>query len=147
MTSLLLDIIDIFEINRGECARILLNIFPNYVQPDTFQPPPPRPAEGETQEFIEVYWVLYSTITSVILSALLRLPQSKHKRVYYMALVRELCALQPSDMAPPVGLAARKLYEKIGSGRGLDVALSSRLAEWLSGHLSNFAFAWMWNAW
>lgn len=59
--STLLDIVDIFEVNRKDCARLLLE-FPKWTPPGTFKPrpgaPPQSPKEGKD-------WQLESTILEV----------------------------------------------------------------------------------
>jgi nuclear cap-binding protein subunit 1 len=59
----LLDLVDIFEINRKECARLLLE-FPKWVPTGTFKPrpgaPPQDPVAGKD-------WQLESTTIEVCL--------------------------------------------------------------------------------
>lgn len=59
----LLDLVDIFEVNRKECARLLLE-FPKWMLPGTFKPRPnpggamPDPVEGRQ-------WELENTVIEV----------------------------------------------------------------------------------
>jgi len=61
MRSQILDTIDIFEINRKECARLLLE-YPKWCIPGTFKPKPGAPApEYESGK----NWQLESTVIEV----------------------------------------------------------------------------------
>lgn len=137
----LLDLIDIFEINRKECARLLLE-FPKWVPHGTFKPrpgaPPQEPVPGKD-------WQLESTVIETILGTLFSLPDPPHKAIYYIALITELCKLSPSTVGPAVGKSIRKLYGLLADG--LDVALASRFIEWFAIHMSNFGFQWVWKEW
>jgi nuclear cap-binding protein subunit 1 len=58
----LLDIIDIFEINRKECARLLLE-YPKWTLPGIFKAKPGAPVEVEALS--DANWQLESTIIEV----------------------------------------------------------------------------------
>jgi nuclear cap-binding protein subunit 1 len=148
MRSLLLDIVYIYEVNRIECASLLVRI-PDFVLPDTFVEPPPRPAPGTSPpEPAPGEWTRPSTIINVIVSTMLNLPFSSHKLIYYVSLLTQLCILEKNEMAPPLGLAFKTLYSKLGNKHlDLDVEIARRTAEWLALHLSNFAFSWLWKEW
>ncbi|KAI0922046.1 hypothetical protein AcW2_006852 [Taiwanofungus camphoratus] len=137
----LLDLIDIFEVNRKECARLLLE-FPKWTMPGTFKPrpgaPPQEPVPGKD-------WQLESTIIETILGSIFLLPESAHKPIYYIVLITELCKLSPSTVGPAVGKSIRKLYSLLADG--LDVEVSHRFADWFSVHMSNFGFQWVWKEW
>ncbi|KAJ7667559.1 armadillo-type protein [Mycena polygramma] len=120
----LLDILDIFEVNRKECARLLLE-YPKWTIPGTFKPKP----GGED-------WQLESTVIENILGAFFILPESSHKSIYYIG---------PSTVGPAVGKSIRKLYSTLGEG--LDVEVARRFAEWFAVHMSNFGFQWVWKEW
>ncbi|KAK4683566.1 nuclear cap-binding protein subunit 1, partial [Tremellales sp. Uapishka_1] len=134
LRSLVLDTIHIFEINRKECARILLTL-PTFLVAGTF-----KSAESPSTLSLE------SLVVSTILSTLLTLPTPPHKPVYYGSVLTELCKLSPSTVAPPVGKAVRKVFTRLGSD-GLDVEVVRRTADWFAIHLSNFGFQWMWKEW
>ena len=73
--SALLAITDIFEVNRKECARLLLE-YPKWSLPGMFKPKPgaPPPPEGENgAEHEGKEWQLESTILEVCLP--FRLPE------------------------------------------------------------------------
>ncbi len=145
MRALILDIVQIYEINRIECASLLVRL-PDFVLPDTFVSPPPRPSPGEAAPAPTAgEWVRQSTTINVIVSAMLAAPHAPQKLVYYVALLAQLCMLEKNEMAPPLGLAFKTLYSKLG--QGLAVEVSRRTAEWLALHLSNFAFSWLWKEW
>ncbi|KIM34800.1 hypothetical protein M413DRAFT_450056 [Hebeloma cylindrosporum] len=138
----LLDIVEIFEVNRKECARLLLE-YPKWNLPGTFKAKPGattvvEPAPGKD-------WQLESTIIETVLGAYLILPESSKKSIYYIALITELCKLSPSTVGPAVGKSIRKLYTSLSDG--LDVEAARRFAEWFAVHMSNFGFAWVWKEW
>ncbi|KAJ7367816.1 MIF4G like-domain-containing protein [Mycena albidolilacea] len=138
----LLDILDIFEVNRKECARLLIE-YSKWTIPGTFKPKPggsvvPEPVPGKD-------WQLESTIVENVLGAYLVLPESCHKSIYYIGVITELCKLSPSTVGPAVGKSIRKLYSTLGDG--LDVEVARRFAEWFAVHMSNFGFQWVWKEW
>ncbi|GBE79109.1 MIF4G like-domain-containing protein [Sparassis latifolia] len=141
LRSGLIDLIDVFEVNRKECARLLLE-FPKWTLPGTFKPtpgaPPQEPVPGKD-------WQLESTVIETILGSVFLLPESQHRSIYYIALITELCKLSPPTAGPAVGKSIRKLYALLADG--LDVEVSHRLADWFSVHMSNFNFAWVWKEW
>ncbi|KAJ6627344.1 MIF4G like-domain-containing protein [Mycena sp. CBHHK59/15] len=138
----LYDIIDIFEVNRKECARLLLE-YPKWTIPGTFKPKPggtvvPEPVPGK-------HWQLESTVIENVLGSYFVLPESTHKSIYHIGLITELCKLSPSTVGPAVGKSIRKLYNTLGEG--LDVEVARRFAEWFAVHMSNFGFQWVWKEW
>ncbi|TFK43083.1 MIF4G like-domain-containing protein [Crucibulum laeve] len=138
----LLDIIEIFEVNRKECARLLLE-YPKWNLPGTFKPKP-----GATVELEPVAgkdWQLESTIFETVLGAYFLLPEAQQKSIYYIGLITELCKLSPSTVGPAVGKSIRKLYGSLSEG--LDVEVARRFAEWFAVHMSNFGFQWVWKEW
>lgn len=145
LKSTLLDIIDIYDVNRKECARILLE-FPKWTPPGTFRPksnPPPGielpdPVPGKD-------WQLENTVVDNILGSMYALPDSRQRSMYYISLITELCKLSPPTVGPAVGKSIRKLYGFLGDG--LDVEVGHRFAEWFSAHMSNFNFQWVWKEW
>ena len=58
----LLDLIDIFEVNRKECARLLLE-FPKWTLPGTFKP---RPGAPKLENDEGRHWELENTAIEVI---------------------------------------------------------------------------------
>ena len=56
------DIVDIFDVNRKECARLLLE-YPKWNLPGTFKPKPGAPVELDPVEGKD--WQLESTILEV----------------------------------------------------------------------------------
>ncbi|KAF7330841.1 Nuclear cap-binding protein subunit 1 [Mycena venus] len=138
----ILDILDIFEVNRKECARLLLE-YPKWTIPGTFKPKPggavvPDPVPGKD-------WQLESTIIENVLGAYFILPESPYKSIYYIGVITELCKLSPSTVGPAVGKSIRKLYGTLADG--LDVEVARRFAEWFAVHMSNFGFQWVWKEW
>ncbi|KXN84222.1 Nuclear cap-binding protein subunit 1 [Leucoagaricus sp. SymC.cos] len=140
--SALIDTIDIFEINRKECARLLLE-YPKWNLPGTFKPKPGSTVEHEPCPGKD--WQLDSTVLETILGAYLVLPESSQKSIYYISLITELCKLSPSTVGPAVGKSIRKLYAALSES--LDVEVARRFAEWFAVHMSNFGFQWVWKEW
>ncbi|KAL4075617.1 MIF4G like-domain-containing protein [Scleroderma yunnanense] len=140
--SNLRDMIDIFEVNRKECARLLLE-YPKWCVPGTFKPRAGAPPVEEDPSANN--WQLESIMIEVILGYLFLLPESAQKSIYLIALITELCKLSPSTVGPAVGKSIRKLYSALAEG--LDVEVSRRFSEWFSVHMSNFGFQWVWKEW
>ncbi|EMD31829.1 hypothetical protein CERSUDRAFT_119399 [Gelatoporia subvermispora B] len=137
----LLDLVDIFEVNRKECARLLLE-FPKWTLPGTFKPregaPYAEPVPGKN-------WDLETTVLETILGSVFLLPETTHKPIYYYTLITELCKLMPKSAGPAVGKSIRKIYALLADG--LDVEVAQRFADWFSIHMSNFNFGWVWKEW
>lgn len=134
LRSLFLDMINIYEVNRKECARLLLAL-PHSLVPGTFK------SEGS-----ESTYSLESLIVNSVLAGLFSLNPLPFRPIYYGSVITELCKLSPTTVAPPVGRAVRKLFTYMGAD-GLDLEISRRAAEWFAIHLSNFGFQWMWKEW
>ncbi|KAG6849316.1 hypothetical protein H0H93_009457, partial [Arthromyces matolae] len=138
----LVDTLAIFEVNRKDCARLLLE-YPKWTFPGAFKPKPG--ASAEVEPIPGPNWQLESTLLEIILGTLLILPESPHKSIFYISLITELCKLSPSTVGPAVGKSIRKLYGLLLEG--LDVEAARRFAEWFSIHMSNFGFQWVWKEW
>lgn len=134
LRSLFLDMINIYEVNRKECARLLLAL-PHHLTPGTFK------AEGNESTIS-----LESLIVNSMLAGLFSLNPLPFRPIYYGSVITELCKLSPTTVAPPVGRAVRKLFTMMGA-EGLDLEIARRAAEWFAIHLSNFGFQWMWKEW
>ncbi|WVR04989.1 hypothetical protein IAU60_002001 [Kwoniella sp. DSM 27419] len=141
LQSLVLDLVNIYEVNRKDCASLLLNLRIHFPR-DTFKPTAP-PAEDAPPAST---WSLESLVICTLLNAMLTLPRSAYKLIYYGSVITELCKLSPNTVAPPVGRAVRKIFSLLG-GEGLDVEIGRRVTDWFSTHLSNFGFQWMWKEW
>ncbi|KAF8583944.1 hypothetical protein K439DRAFT_1411525 [Ramaria rubella] len=143
LRSSLNDVVDIFEVNRKDCARLLLDM-PKWFAPGTFKPKPGTAPQDDASK-PEKGWQLESSIIETILSSMLVVPDSQHKPVYYFSLITELCKLSPPTVGPAVGKSIRKLYTFLGDG--LDVEIAQRFSEWFAVHMSNFNFQWVWKEW
>ncbi|KAI0751203.1 cap binding protein 80-PB [Daedaleopsis nitida] len=141
LRSNIIDMIDIFEVNRKDCARLLLE-YPKWTLPGTFKARPGAPdqpvVEGKG-------WDLDNTLIETILGTSFIVPESVHKTVYYITLITELCKSSPQTVGPAVGKSIRKLYALLADG--LDVEIAHRFAEWFALHMSNFGFSWVWKEW
>ncbi|KAF8450945.1 MIF4G like-domain-containing protein [Boletus edulis BED1] len=125
------DVVDIFEVNRKECARLLLE-YPKCT--------PPTEEDPNAKN-----WQLESVVIETILGSLFLLPEPPQKSIYYISLITELCKLSPSTVGPAVGKSIRKVYTSLGNG--LDPEVSRRFVEWFVVHMSNFGFQWVWKEW
>ncbi|KAI0773723.1 cap binding protein 80-PB [Fomes fomentarius] len=141
LRSNLIDMVDIFEVNRKDCARLLLE-YPKWTLLGTFKP---RPGAPEQPLVAGKGWDLDNTLIETILSASFILPESTHKPIYYITLITELCKSSPQTVGPAVGKSIRKLYALVGDG--LDVEVKHRFTEWFAVHMSNFGFSWVWKEW
>ncbi|KAJ4471983.1 MIF4G like-domain-containing protein [Lentinula aciculospora] len=139
----LLAMIDIFEVNRKEAARLLLE-YPKWVVPGTFKPKPGAPPP-ELEPLVNYNWQLESTLLEIMLGASLVLPQSSQAQIYYDSLITEVCKISPSTVGPAVGKSIRRLYSSLTDG--LDVEIERRFSEWFAIHMSNFNFQWVWKEW
>lgn len=134
LRSIILDIVDVYEVNRKEAARCLLAL-PRYVSPNFFK------GEGS-----ESTYSLESLAINTLLATLCTLPASPQRPIYYGSVITELCKLSPNTVAPPVGRGVRKVFTMLGED-GLDVEVSRRITDWFAVHLSNFGYQWMWKEW
>ncbi|KAH8929847.1 hypothetical protein BT69DRAFT_7416 [Atractiella rhizophila] len=85
------------------------------------------------------------TRKQTIASALLTQPTPPHRPIYYTSLLAQLCLSAPATVAPALGKRIRYLYSILGTAGNAGVVV--RLADWLSTHLSNFNFLWVWGEW
>lgn len=159
------DIINVYEINRKDCARIILNDLPKWLPQGTFKnasAPAAAPAAGEAtesnmekQKAEETTVIKEHTIMDVILSQLFATPTSPHRSIYYYSLITELCKLSPSTVAPALGKCIRKVYAGMGLSDEeagpeaivLGPEAIRRFSDWMATHLSNFGFHWRWPEW
>lgn len=156
MRSIFYDIIDLYQVNRKECARILFDSA-RWLRKGTFVCKSTLPENGIFGEVddqwqiaedgqVEGGWNLDETIVESILSTALVLPTPPQKPLYYTTLLREVVTLNPQSVAPAMGKSVRRLYNIMNSGR-VDGETIRRFAEWFSVHLSNFNFNWNWKEW
>ncbi|CAO1613652.1 unnamed protein product [Jaminaea pallidilutea] len=151
------DLIDLYEVNRKECARILLSL-PKWLRRGTFTGKAISRDVGLFGDAEDVTWVtadesdpeggwaLDDLLVECILSASFVLPQSPHVPLYYHALLREMTTLSPQTLAPAIGRTVRRIYGSSQTGKVTSEVLK-RFADWFSVHLSNFNFGWNWKEW
>lgn len=163
LRQIMLDILNVYEVNRKDCARILLNDLPKWLPEGTFKPPAPAagtaPAavegDGNGMTTDQSTIVKENTLMDVILSQMLATPASVQRSIYYYSLITELCKLSPSTVAPALGKCIRKLYAGLGLSdeeAGPEVIVLGfegirRYSDWMATHLSNFGFHWRWTEW
>ncbi|KAF8605412.1 hypothetical protein BDV93DRAFT_490802 [Ceratobasidium sp. AG-I] len=144
LRTLFVDMINIYEVNRKEGARILMEVH-RWLSIGTFRPEGDREATGI---------VLQNCLIEAVLSQLFHLPRPTLKLMYHAALINELCKLSPQTVGPAVGKSFRRMYTLLAGPdvsedgtAGLDVQLAHLYAEWFALHMSNFGFAWVWKEW
>ncbi|KNZ45371.1 hypothetical protein VP01_819g2 [Puccinia sorghi] len=157
LRTLVNDVIDIFEVNRKECAKILLEL-PRWVGRNTFKTratankPRTEEVDNSPEEPIEASeWILEHLLLESILTSVFAVPTPPIRpMVYYHSLIVELCRLSPSTVAPALGKSVRRLYGGLGEVGADSVTIRlepegiRRFAEWFGVHLSNFGFLWAW---
>ncbi|KAG8833852.1 hypothetical protein FRC17_009969 [Serendipita sp. 399] len=134
------DVIDIYEVNRKEAAKILLQV-DRWFTRGTFRSPPGATASDEGSAGVQ----LELSVMETILGGMVLLPRPKHKPVYYHALITEFAKLSAPTVGPAVGKSIRKIYALLGEG--LDVEVARRFSEWFAVHMSNFGYQWVWKEW
>lgn len=162
LRQLVVDVLNVYEVNRKDCARILLNDLPKWLPEGTFKPPTPAggaaaPAEAEDAGMTTEQASISKehTLMDVILSQMLATPSSTQRSIYYYSLITELCKLSPATVAPALGKCIRKLYAGLGLSdeeAGPEAVVLGpegirRYSDWMATHLSNFGFHWRWPEW
>lgn len=157
LRSLISEIIDLYEVNRRESARILFTL-PRFLRRGTFAGKAVSPDTGlcgdaddlawidEDEQDPQGGWILDDVLVECILSTSFLLPTAPHVPLYYHALLREVTALSPQTLAPAIGRTVRRIYGCSKSGR-VSADVLKRFADWFSVHLSNFNFSWGWKEW
>lgn len=154
--SIFYDIIDLYQVNRRECARILFDSA-RWLRKGTFVCKSTLPESGIFGEVDDQWqiaedgsaegaWNLDEIIVECILSTALVLPSPPQKPLYYTTLLREVVQLNPQSVAPAMGKSVRRIYNLMNTGR-VEGETIRRFAEWFSVHLSNFNFNWNWKEW
>ncbi|XP_044250090.1 nuclear cap-binding protein subunit 1 [Drosophila takahashii] len=87
---------------------------------------------------------VHHCIVEVILGEMLQLPTSQWITINYSSLLVELCKRLPTKLPRLVDWAADVLFDRLDA---MSVACFDRLVNWLSHHLSNFAFIFHWDKW
>ncbi|GMS98807.1 hypothetical protein PENTCL1PPCAC_20982 [Pristionchus entomophagus] len=113
-------IIDLNEMNRKDCAEALLN----YAH----------------RASVPLPYVVLETVFSRVFT----LPDSPQPRLFYGALLIELCRLQPNTFPQVLAQAAELLYDR---AHEMQPVCLDRFVDWFSYHLSNFQYRWSWQDW
>lgn len=150
------DIVDLYVVNRKECAQTLLAL-PLWLRRGTFggKVPPSKGLFGDEEPWNtsasgdgppEGPWSLEDLIVETVLASLLALPSPPQNELYYASLLREIVGAAPQQIAPSLGRTVRRFYAASAAGCVRAETLR-RLANWFSVHLSNFNFTWAWTEW
>lgn len=141
------DVVDLYVVNRKECAQTLLAL-PLWLRRGTFggDVPPSKGLFGEPADTAESAWSLEDLLVETIVSDLLVLPTPPQNELYYASLLREVVGAAPQQVAPSLGRTMRRFYAASAAGC-VRAATLARLANWFSVHLSNFNFTWAWTEW
>ncbi|EPQ25779.1 uncharacterized protein PFL1_06646 [Pseudozyma flocculosa PF-1] len=159
LRAILADMIDLYEVNRKDAARLILDL-PSWLRRGTFggKVSPDAGLFGESDEewwyveragtgqTVEGGWSLDDLIVESVVSTSLVLPTPPRNALYYTALLREVVSVTPGTIAPSLGRTIRTFYSAMGDGR-IDAEVLDRFADWFSIHLSNFNFGWAWKEW
>lgn len=151
LRAMVLDLMDLFVINRKECAHVLWTL-PNWLRRGTF--------DGQTfagqglfgdaddawHEQGDGPWSLEDLVLESAVSCMLVLPTPPQLELYYTSLLREVVTLAPQQVAPSIGRTIRRFYAASGEGL-VQAEVLRRIADWFSVHLSNFNFTWAWTEW
>ncbi|RCH93239.1 Component of the cap-binding complex (CBC), partial [Rhizopus stolonifer] len=140
------DTLQLFEVNRKDCARYLLGIAASFnprlfrsAPSDSVKPEPMEEDKGENQS-----WSLSDFLVEAVFSHMLRLPSSPARQVFYSCVIIELCRAESTTFPMALGRGLKTLFTKL---EHVDVECIARLWNWFSHHLSNFGFQWDWEAW
>ena len=148
LRAILADMIDLYEVNRKEAAKLLLDL-PNWLRRGTFGAKVSSEAGlfGEVDDQPEESaYSLDDLLVETILSTALLLPSSPRNPLYYTSLLREIVSLTPATVAPSLGRTIRTFYNALSSP-AIEVETVRRFADWFAIHLSNFNFGWAWKEW
>lgn len=127
------DTMELFEVNRKDCARYLLGIA-NSFEPKCFKHDIDDP-EG---------WSLSDLLVEASFSQMLRLPTPPVRQVFYSCVFIELCRAETASFPMALGRGVKTLFERLPQ---MDAECTARLWSWFSHHLSNFGFQWDWKSW
>ncbi|SJX66508.1 related to 80 kDa nuclear cap binding protein [Sporisorium reilianum f. sp. reilianum] len=155
LRAIVADMIDLYEVNRKEAAKLLLDL-PNWLRRGTFVGAKISTEAGlfgethdeQQQQLLagESSFSLDDLLVESILSTAFILPTPPRNPLYYTALLREIVTLTPATVAPSLGRTIRTFYNALSSP-SIDVETVHRFADWFAIHLSNFNFGWAWKEW
>ncbi|KAI9279792.1 MIF4G like-domain-containing protein [Sporodiniella umbellata] len=144
LQELMADTIFLYEVNRKDCAKYLLNLPHNcearYFKRSSDSDEPME--EDEDEE--EPGWSISDLLVETVFAHMLRLPSSDFRQVFYASVIIELCRVDGSKFPMALGRGVKTLYDRLDK---MDVECINRLYSWFSHHLSNFGFQWDWQAW
>lgn len=170
LRSLVDDLVDLYEPNRREAARILVQLphwlpkglfggrtdpeigmSPHVLEWDSVAESPDRQSiwgvgpdsviSGGVSPFI-----LEDMVMESLLSMAMLLPRPPYSVLYYATLLREVVSLAPGTVAPAIGKTLRRLFAALATGE-VEPELVHRTISWFSVHLSNFNYGWAWAEW
>ncbi|KAL7310634.1 Nuclear cap-binding protein subunit 1 [Mucor circinelloides] len=153
LQEIISDTMNLFEVNRKDCARYLLSISTSF-DPSFFKSSPPpsssddKPdaakAEAMDEDTDSGKWNLSDLLVEAIFSQMLRLPLPPVRQVFYSCVFIELCRAESGTFPMALGRGIKTLFDRLAY---MDVECIARLWGWFSHHLSNFGFQWDWKAW
>lgn len=169
LQDVMTDTLDIFETNRKECSKYVLNIGNNFEQGLFVQQ---RNAEDDEDMNDREGWNLSDFIMEVntqsekersvfkgkfltaffffiyfiqvIFAQILKLPSPPFRPVFYTCVLSELCRADQSPIPRALGRSVKILFDRL---QDMDAECMTRLCSWFAHHLSNFSFTWDWQAW
>lgn len=142
------DTMELFEVNRKDCARYLLGIAnsfePGFFKSATVVNSEIKQEEEEEEEGQSEKWNLSDLLMEAIFSQMLRLPTPPVRQVFYSCVFIELCRAEVATFPMALGRGVKTLFDRLAC---MDAECIYRLWCWFSHHLSNFGFVWDWQAW
>ncbi|KAG0747196.1 hypothetical protein G6F57_006109 [Rhizopus arrhizus] len=142
LQELIGDTLNLYEVNRKDCAKYLLNL-PYNCEPRYFKSAASDDSMDEDEED-ESGWNLSDLLVESMFAHLLRLPSSTFRQMFYSCVITELCRAEVATFPMALGRAVKTLFDRLPF---MDVECIHRLYSWFSHHLSNFGFQWDWKSW
>lgn len=141
------DTMELFEVNRKDCAKYLLGIANSFQSKFFKTTPPPSSSDDRDMDIVEEEanrWNLSDLLMEATFSQMLRLPTPPVRQVFYSCVFIELCRAESATFPMALGRGVKTLFDRLPY---MDVECIHRLWSWFSHHLSNFGFQWDWKAW
>ncbi|KAI8083062.1 armadillo-type protein [Halteromyces radiatus] len=145
LNDIIADTIQIFEANRKECGKYLLNIA-GVFEPGHFMSQMDDDDDDDDERINEksLDWNASEILMESLLSQMLMLPISSYRLIFFSTLMAELVRLNTKTFPMALGRSVKLLFDRLDN---MDTECVARLWTWFGHHLSNFGFQWDWVAW
>ena len=135
-----INLVQAMEFNKQEASKHLFNmsrcLSPKVVSDNG------QITEAETNS--ETPTFINENVVKEIISLLFSLPNSVLPRIYYEALLLQICKYSTKATAPTFGKYFRIFYQNLDI---LDYESTITYEEWFRVQLTNFGFTWKWDEW